>query len=75
MKDEAAGLDFGHQESRDGDVATGEYNVLLPDGRKQVVQYEADSEGYKPKISYEGSYAYKHIVGGVVSHCTNRGFR
>lgn len=55
MTDEQSGLDFGHKEERDGDVATGEYNVLLPDGRKQLVQYEADSEGYKPKISYEGS--------------------
>ncbi len=27
---------FGHSEKRDGDLTTGEYNVLLPDGRKQV---------------------------------------
>lgn len=25
----------------------------MPDGRRQVVEYTADSEGYKPKISYE----------------------
>lgn len=51
------GTQFGHKESRDGDVAVGEYNVLLPDGRKQIVQYTADTEGYKPKISYEGTRA------------------
>jgi hypothetical protein len=36
VQDEAAGLDFGHKEKRDGSVATGKYYVLLPDGRKQV---------------------------------------
>lgn len=55
MNDQSTGTQFSHQESRDGDVATGEYDVLLPDGRKQIVQYQADTEGYKPKISYEGS--------------------
>ena len=33
-----AGLDFGQQEQSDGDVVTGEYRVLLPDGRVQVVR-------------------------------------
>lgn len=55
MNDQENGVEFGHKESRDGDVAIGEYNVLLPDGRKQIVEYQADSEGYKPKISYEGN--------------------
>lgn len=41
-------------EQRDGDLATGEYHVLLPDGRTQKVQYEADSNGYRPMITYEG---------------------
>jgi len=27
--------------------------VLLPDGRRQIVEYEADLEGYKPQIRYE----------------------
>lgn len=36
VQDEPAGLDFGHQEKREGSVATGKYYVLLPDGRKQV---------------------------------------
>ena len=36
MDDAPSGLSFGHSEMRDGDFATGQYNVLLPDGRKQV---------------------------------------
>ncbi|KAF5271077.1 hypothetical protein FQR65_LT00496 [Abscondita terminalis] len=49
------GNDFGHQEARQGDVAQGKYFVLLPDGRRQIVEYVADQSGYKPKISYEGT--------------------
>lgn len=36
VDDEASGLSFGHSEKRDGLQTTGQYNVLLPDGRKQV---------------------------------------
>ncbi|XP_045507959.1 pro-resilin-like [Colias croceus] len=53
VKDEPSGNDFGHRESRQGDRAEGLYYVLLPDGRKQTVEYEADQNGYRPKISYE----------------------
>lgn len=53
VQDAQSGNDFGHQESRQGDVAQGKYYVLLPDGRRQTVEYIADNEGYKPKISYE----------------------
>lgn len=48
------GTKFGHQEARQGDVAQGKYYVLLPDGRTQLVEYIADQDGYRPKISYEG---------------------
>ncbi|XP_066586969.1 pro-resilin-like [Prorops nasuta] len=44
--------DFGHKESRDGDIARGVYYVLLPDGRRQTVEYEADSHGFRPRITY-----------------------
>ncbi|KAJ8922187.1 hypothetical protein NQ315_004122 [Exocentrus adspersus] len=53
VDDPPSGNDFGHEEERQGDVARGKYFVLLPDGRLQTVEYTADSEGYKPKISYE----------------------
>lgn len=36
VEDLAAGLSFGHMEKRDGLQTVGQYNVLLPDGRKQV---------------------------------------
>lgn len=54
VKDAQSGLDFGQTESRDGDRAQGMFNVLLPDGRKQIVEYEADQDGFKPQIRYEG---------------------
>lgn len=54
MKDEQSGSNYGHKETRDGDRAQGEFNVLLPDGRKQIVEYEADQDGFKPQIRYEG---------------------
>lgn len=48
------GTQFGHQEQRDGDQTQGSYHVLLPDGRLQTVEYEADQDGYRPTVSYQG---------------------
>ncbi|KAJ8964293.1 hypothetical protein NQ317_016582, partial [Molorchus minor] len=53
VQDAPSGNDFGHEEERQGGVARGKYFVLLPDGRLQTVEYTADQDGYKPKISYE----------------------
>ncbi|XP_011187938.2 pro-resilin [Zeugodacus cucurbitae] len=53
VQDYESGNDFGHMEQRDGDLAVGRYYVLLPDGRKQIVDYEADGHGYRPTIRYE----------------------
>lgn len=47
------GAVFGQEESRQDESARGSYHVLLPDGRTQIVEYEADQEGYKPQIRYE----------------------
>ncbi|XP_063708570.1 uncharacterized protein LOC134837154 [Culicoides brevitarsis] len=64
VKDDATGQDFGHKESRDGSRTMGRYFVLLPDGRKQIVEYYADETGYHPTIRYEdtglgnGGYNY-----------------
>ncbi|KAL7016209.1 hypothetical protein ACKWTF_009962 [Chironomus riparius] len=60
VQDEIAGLDFGHKEQREGSVATGKYYVLLPDGRKQIVQYIADENGYRPTITYEDTGRYNN---------------
>ena len=53
VQDAPSGSDFGHREERNGDVAWGSYEVLLPDGRKQIVDYQADQNGYNPSIRYE----------------------
>lgn len=53
VQDSAVSLDFGHNEKRKDDRVSGSYHVLLPDGRMQLVEYEAGSEGYKPQVSLE----------------------
>ncbi|XP_064122676.1 nematocyst expressed protein 4-like [Macrobrachium nipponense] len=58
VRDDYSGNDFAHQETREGYSTTGEYRVLLPDGRVQVVTYTADETGYHPVVSYEGEAAY-----------------
>ncbi|OXU32051.1 hypothetical protein TSAR_002856 [Trichomalopsis sarcophagae] len=55
VKDSNSGNDYSHQESRDGSLTRGSYSVLLPDGRRQIVEYEADEAGYRPKITYEAA--------------------
>ena len=50
-----SGLNYGQEENSDGNVVTGEYRVLLPDGRTQIVRYRADHEsGYAAEGTYEG---------------------
>jgi len=58
VNDPNSGSDFGHEESRQDEDAKGTYFVLLPDGRKQIVEYEADEEGFKPMIRYEEAQGY-----------------
>ncbi|KAK0095166.1 hypothetical protein PV326_009083, partial [Microctonus aethiopoides] len=50
VKDEF-GNDYTHKESQNDDDTRGVYTVLLPDGRKQIVHYTANSDGYKPSIT------------------------
>ncbi|XP_015600790.1 pro-resilin [Cephus cinctus] len=52
VNDQETGNDFGHKENRDGDLTRGVYYVLLPDGRRQTVEYEADQDGFRPKVTY-----------------------
>lgn len=64
VQDAQSGNDFGHKEQRQGDDARGEYRVLLPDGRTQIVSYVADPRGYMPEIRYEGGYSQGGYGGG-----------
>jgi len=49
-------LSFGHREAREGDLTSGDYRVLLPDGRTQVVEYKVEGEntGYIVSVKYQG---------------------
>ncbi|XP_045457268.1 pro-resilin-like [Melitaea cinxia] len=53
VSDYESGSDFGHSETRQENKAEGSYFVVLPDGTKQTVEYEADERGFKPRISVE----------------------
>ncbi|VVC34670.1 Insect cuticle protein,Chitin-binding type R&R consensus [Cinara cedri] len=54
VKDAPTNTDFKHEANSDGKTVTGEYSVLLPDGRNQVVTYTADENGFNAKVNYEG---------------------
>lgn len=54
VKDAPTNTDFKHEANSDGKRVTGEYKVLLPDGRNQIVTYTADENGYNAKVNYEG---------------------
>lgn len=43
------------QESRDGDVVTGSYQVLHPNGELVTVDYVADKDGFRPTIRSEAN--------------------
>ena len=60
MNDDPSYNHFGHKEASDGKIVTGRYFVLLPDGRKQIVTYTADANGYVPTVVYEGDAKYDY---------------
>ena len=56
VKDDYSGVNFGANEERDGYVASGQYNVLLPDGRVQTVSYSVNGDGgYVADVQYSGT--------------------
>ena len=55
--DDYSKLNFGQREDRDGHATTGEYRVLLPDCRTQIVKYNT-ADGYSGnvvEVLYEGT--------------------
>eukprot|EP00095_Tigriopus_kingsejongensis_P003430 maker-scaffold110_size354795-snap-gene-0.13 protein:Tk03430 transcript:maker-scaffold110_size354795-snap-gene-0.13-mRNA-1 annotation:"cuticle protein 7" len=50
VQDQYAGLDFAQNEARDGYATNGEYRVLLPDGRTQIVTYTVQ-DGYSGYVA------------------------
>ena len=55
--DPAGGNAYGHRETSDGSGAIeGEYRVVLPDTRTQIVTYSVTPEsGYVADVKYEGT--------------------
>ncbi|CAL4140333.1 unnamed protein product [Meganyctiphanes norvegica] len=53
VADEESGNQFSHVENNDGQVTRGEYRVLLPDGRTQVVKFFDDGNGFNAEVTYE----------------------
>jgi len=62
--DPPSGNDYSQRESSDGNVVQGEYRVLLPDSRTQIVRYMADdANGYNADVQYEGQAQYPRAGG------------
>ncbi|KAK7069648.1 hypothetical protein SK128_017481, partial [Halocaridina rubra] len=53
VNDPESGNQFSQKEESDGNVVRGEYRVLLPDGRLQIVRYFDDGNGFNVDITYE----------------------
>ncbi|KZS15855.1 putative Cuticular protein [Daphnia magna] len=58
VQDKESYTDFDHSEKADGKVTSGSYRVALPDGRTQIVSYQADENGYNADVKYEGEAQY-----------------
>ena len=60
VQDDYSGVNFGQNEKRDGYSTSGQYRVLLPDGRTQIVTYNtADAySGNVAEVVYEGHATY-----------------
>ncbi|XP_040579521.1 cuticle protein 19.8-like [Lepeophtheirus salmonis] len=59
VQDGPSGNDFSAEESSDGQVVSGSYKVVLPDGRIQVVTYRVEGEsGFVADVKYEGTPTY-----------------
>ncbi|XP_071534101.1 pro-resilin-like [Panulirus ornatus] len=53
VQDDDSGNAYSHVENSDGRTTQGEYRVLLPDGRTQVVKFSDNGGGYNAEVTYE----------------------
>merc|ERR1712045_357749 len=59
VADDYSKANFNAQETSDGKITSGSYQVHLPDGRVQTVTYKADDySGFVADVSYEGVPVY-----------------
>ncbi|KAK3886347.1 hypothetical protein Pcinc_009503 [Petrolisthes cinctipes] len=52
VDDSNSGNSFSHVENSDGQTTQGEYRVLLPDGRTQVVTFYDNGGGFNAEVTY-----------------------
>ncbi|XP_071537743.1 uncharacterized protein [Panulirus ornatus] len=60
--DTDTGNQFFHAEKREEGQTRGSYKIQLPDGRVQTVTYVANSNGFHPKITYDGKARYPDVA-------------
>ncbi|XP_066944328.1 cuticle protein 8-like [Macrobrachium rosenbergii] len=59
VKDDYSGNDYSHAEARNGYDTSGSYQVLLPDGRVQTVEYTVSKDGgFQANVVAKGVKAY-----------------
>merc|ERR1712055_213109 len=69
VADDYSKANFNAQETSDGKVTSGSYQVYLPDGRVQTVTYTADHyNGYVADVKYEGVPQYPPEPKGGYGH-------
>ncbi|XP_071534503.1 uncharacterized protein [Panulirus ornatus] len=53
VEDQDSGNAYSHVENSDGRTTQGEYRVLLPDGRTQVVTFSDNGKGFTADVTYQ----------------------
>ena len=56
-------MNFGQEEGRNGAATSGQYHVLLPDGRTQTVTYNVGDAytGYVADVKYSGNFLINNL--------------
>ncbi|XP_055608831.1 larval cuticle protein A2B-like [Uranotaenia lowii] len=73
VADAVTGDNKSQQESRSGDVVTGSYSLIEPDGTQRVVEYTADPVNGFNAVVHRGAVAAK-VVAPVAKYAAPLGF-